>query len=136
MFEPHDPGPRHGTRRAICVVAITGIAFFTATVVLLQLPLSATAGITGGDRDGGVAQVPSPSAAPIQRAPATYQLRCWQYGRLLFDEGPVTLGAEARQGAKLVAIDRNGAPLIVTDAGGTTCLARSFAAVRSLAPPQ
>jgi hypothetical protein len=118
------------------VVAITGFAFFAATVVLLQLPLSATAGIAYGDRDRGVAQFPSSPAAPSRTAPATYQLRCWQYGRLLFDEGPVTLGAEARQGAKLVAIDRNGAPLIVTDAGGTTCLARSFAAVRSLALPQ
>jgi len=134
VFEPTDSRPRHDTR-AICVVAITGFAFAAATVVLLQLPLSATAGIVGGDRDRGVAQVPSPPAAPIQRAPATYQLRCWQYGRLLFDEGPVTLGAEARQGAKLVAIDRTGAPLIVTDAGGTTCLARPFAVARSLALP-
>lgn len=135
MFKPNDSRPGHGTRRGI-VVAITGIAFVAATVVLLQLPLSATAGIAGGNRDRGVAQVPSPSAEPIQRASATYQLRCWQYGRLLFDEGPVTLGPEARQGAKLVAIDRNGAPLIVTDAGGTTCLARPSAAVRSLALPQ
>ena len=136
MFKPNDSRPDLRTRRGICVVAITGIAFVAATVVLLQLPLSATAGIVGGDRDRGVANVPSPSAAPIQRAPATYQLRCWQYGRLLFDEGPVTLGAEARQGAKLVAIDRNGAPLIVTDGGGTTCLARPSAATRGLALPQ
>jgi hypothetical protein len=57
----------------------------------------------------------------------TYQLRCWQHGRLLFDEGPVTL-ADARQGTRLVAIDRHGAALIVTVAGETTCQARPYVA--------
>jgi hypothetical protein len=106
------------------------------TGMLLQLPLGATAGIASGDGDRAVSQVPPSTAAANQKAPGTYQLRCWQYGRLLFDEGPVTLGAEARQGAKLVALDRHGAPLIVTDAGGTTCLARPSAAAPSPALPR
>ncbi|HSW19444.1 MAG TPA: hypothetical protein VLJ86_19650 [Ramlibacter sp.] len=97
-----------------------------ATGVLLQLPLGAAAGIASGDGDGVPAA--AAAAAPKQKLSGTYQLRCWQYGRLLFDEGPVTLSAEARQSARLVAIDRRGAPLIVTDAGGTTCLARPSAA--------
>jgi hypothetical protein len=35
-----------------------------------------------------------------------------------------------------VAIDRHGAALIVTDAGGTTCLARPSAAAPNLALPR
>lgn len=49
MFKPIDSRPGHGTRRGICVVAINGIAFVAATLVLLQLPLSATLAI---DRQG------------------------------------------------------------------------------------
>lgn len=119
-----------------CLAAMTGIALLAVTGLLLQLPLRATAGIASGDNGRSVSQVPPPPAAPSQKASGTYQLRCWQYGRLLFDEGPVTLGAEARQGAKLVAINRHGAALIVTDAGGTTCLARPSAAPPNLALPR
>jgi hypothetical protein len=104
--------------------------------MLLQLPLGATAGVAPSDGDRNASHVPPKTAAPNQNAPGTYRLRCWQYGRLLFDEGPLTLGAEARQGAKLVAIDRHGGALIVTHAGGTTCLARPSAAARSLALPR
>ena len=63
-------------------------------------------------------------------------MRCWQYGRLLFDEGPVTLGPETRQGAKLVATDRHGGAVIVTDSGWTTCQARPFPAAPNLALPR
>jgi hypothetical protein len=115
---------------------MTGLALVAVTGLLLQLPLGATAGIASGDGGRNPSHVPPSTAAPNQKAPATYQLRCWQYGRLLFDEGPVTLGAEARQGARLVAIDRHGAALIVTDAGGTTCLARPFAAAPNRALPR
>jgi hypothetical protein len=115
---------------------MAGIALLAVTGLLLQLPLGATAGIASGDNGRSIARIPPPPAAPSQRASGTYQLRCWQYGRLLFDEGPVTLGAEARQGAKLVAINRHGAALIVTDAGGTTCLARPSAAPPNLALPR
>jgi hypothetical protein len=54
----------------------------------------------------------------------------------LFDEGPVTLGPEARQGAKLVATDRNGGSVIVTDSGWTTCQARPYPPEPNLALPR
>jgi hypothetical protein len=114
---------------------MTGLALVAAIGMLLQLPFGATAGIASSDDGRNMSRVPPSTAAPNQKAPGTYQLRCWQYGHLLFDEGPVTLGAEARQGARLVAIDRHGAPLIVTDAGGTTCLARPSAAAPNPALP-
>ena len=125
--------PNESRRLAV----LTGVALVAVTGLLLLRPPGAAAGVAAGTEDRVVSQAAPPAPAPSsQKAPATYQLRCWQYGRLLFDEGPVTLGAEARQGAKLVAIDRRGAPLIVTDAGGTTCLARPSNPAPSLAYPR
>ena len=135
MYKPSDSPPDREKRRGARLAAMTGLALVAAIGMLLQLPFGATAGIASSDDGRNMSRVPPSTAAPNQKAPGTYQLRCWQYGRLLFDEGPVTLGAEARQGARLVAIDRHGAPLIVTDAGGTTCLARPSAAAPNLALP-
>ena len=105
-----------------------------SATLLAVVGIGATAAVTSG---AVAPQDPPPApAAPNARATGTYQLRCWQYGRLLFDEGPVTLPAESRQAARLVAYDRHGATLIVTDTGGTTCLARPFAAAPSLALPR
>jgi hypothetical protein len=136
VYKPSDSPSDREKRSGARVAAMIGVALIAATGMLLQLPLGATAGVASADGDRNPSHVPASAAASSQKAPGTYQLRCWQYGRLLFDEGPVTLGAEARQGARLVAIDRHGAPLIVTDAGGTTCLARPLAAAPNLALPR
>ena len=135
MYKPNDSHPDREKHRGRRLIAAGVVALVAVTGVLLLLPPGATAGIASGYSDRNATRVP-PSAAPTQKAPGTYQLRCWQYGRLLFDEGPVTLGAETRQSARLVAIDRYGAALIVTDAGGTTCLARPSAAAPNLALPR
>jgi hypothetical protein len=121
VYKPNDSRPDRSKERIHGLAALTGLVLITATGILLQLPAGAAAGM---------------ASAKSQKTQGTYQLRCWQYGRLLFDEGPVTLGAEARQGARLVAIDRHGAALIVTDTGGTTCLARPSAAPPNLALPR
>lgn len=112
------------------LAALTGVTLVAVVGLLLQLPLGASAGLAPGEiqRQTGEAAArpvpPAPAAAP-KAAPGAYRLRCWQFGRLIFDEGPVSLAADARQGARLVATDRNGATLIVTDAGGATCLVRA-----------
>jgi hypothetical protein len=137
VSKPNDPCPGDAKQRRARRAALTGVALVGGAIaLLLQLPFGMTAALAASTGERGGSQLPPRPAATTQSGPATYQLRCWQYGRLLFDEGPVTLGAEARQGARLVAIDRHGAPLIVTDAGGTTCLARPSPAPRSLALPQ
>lgn len=137
MYKPDDSRPIGEKERGSSLAVMTGVALVAVTGVLLQLPLGASAGIASGDNAHSVSRVPpapqAPAPAAKPKASGTYQLRCWQYGRLLFDEGPVTLSAEARVGAKLVATDRHGAALIVTDAGGTTCLARPSAAAPNLA---
>ena len=127
------------------VAAVTGVTVAVAAGVMLQWHSGATAGVAAISAEDRVmsqvppAPLPPPPApaAPVRKASGTYQLRCWQYGRLLFDEGPVTLGAEARQGAKMVGTDRNGGALFITaDLGGTTCLARPSAPPPNLALPR
>ncbi|HSW15981.1 MAG TPA: hypothetical protein VLJ86_02045 [Ramlibacter sp.] len=135
MSNPNESRAEREMRLDRRLAAISGVAFVVVTGALLQMSGGASAGVAPHDGDRIVPRA-APPAASNQKGPGTYQLRCWQYGRLLFDEGPVTLASETRQGARLVAIDRNGAALIVTDAGGTTCLARPSAAAPNLALPR
>jgi hypothetical protein len=133
MYKPSEPGAARG------LAALTGLALVATTVFLLQVPRGANAGVAAKDAAAIASEAPKAAATPVPpaaaRAQGAYRLRCWQYGRLLFDEGPVSLAGDARLGARLVATDRNGAQLIVTDAGGATCLARAAAPPPNLALP-
>ena len=144
MSKPNESLPGRANRLGIRLAAVSGLAL-AAVVGILQLPSGASAGIataTAANDDRVVSTLPPapppPASTPAsrQKGQGTYRLRCWQYGRLLFDEGPVTLGPEARQGAKLVATDRNGGSVIVTDSGWTTCQARPFPPEPNLALPR
>jgi hypothetical protein len=135
VSKPDDSAPGHEQRHVRRLAAVTvAAALVVAAATVVETPLGAIAGVTSAT---GVATAPNDAPPVAQNKPqGTYQLRCWQYGRLLFDEGPVTLSAESRQAARLVAFDRHGATLIVTDTGGTTCLARPSAAAPNLALPR
>jgi len=144
VSKPNESLPGRAKWLGIRLAAVSGVAL-AAVVGILQLPSGATAGVAtataaADDRVvSGLPPAPPPPAStplPRQKGQGTYRLRCWQYGRLLFDEGPVTLGPEARQGAKLVATDRNGGSLIVTDSGWTTCQARPYPPEPNLALPR
>ncbi|NDZ17959.1 hypothetical protein C7T35_08680 [Variovorax sp. WS11] len=144
MSKPNESLPGRAKWLGIRLAAVSGVAL-AAVVGLLQLPFGASAGVataTAATEDRVVTALPPapppPASTPVprQKGQGTYRLRCWQYGRLLFDEGPVTLGPEARQGAKLVATDRNGGSMIVTDSGWTTCQARPFPPEPNLALPR
>lgn len=134
MSKPNESRPDRAKRLGLRLAAMTGIVLVAAAGVLLHMPRGATAGVATGADDRVAAKAPAPASNP--RAQGTYRLRCWQYGRLLFDEGPVTLGPETRQGARLVATDRQGGTVIVTDSGWTTCQARPFPAAPNLALPR
>ena len=86
-----------------------------AIALAVLLPLAALAGIT------------TPEPPEAVKAPAgTYQVRCWQQGRLLFEENQVSLPADsARYGIKMNGTDRNGKPIYVADTANATCLIRS-----------
>jgi hypothetical protein len=100
-------------------------------VLVLLIPFGALAGISvPTDDPGAVRAAPSEKTA---KAPGGYQLRCWQEGRLLFEENhvalPVSDGAPYR--VRLAATDRKGQPIYVAETSNATCLIRKAAEERS-----
>jgi hypothetical protein len=97
-------------------------AALAALAGLVLLPLATEAGTLVTER----AAAPDERAERSAAAPATrFQVRCWQYGRLLFEEQDVTLTDELVGGLKLRGTDRHRHPLMVTDTGNATCLIRA-----------
>ena len=100
----------------------TTIRAVVGLLVASALPMTAMSGLTADQaidapRDSHVAE-----AAGVKTG-GTYRIRCWQYGRLLFEENGVTLPLDASQYAqKLRGLDRQGAPLVVADTKNATCL--------------
>jgi hypothetical protein len=96
----------------LSLVAAAAVA--AAAALALLLPPPAQAGITT------LATVEPPKAQGL------YQIRCWQQGRLLFEENHITLPADAaKYGIKMNGTDRNGKPIYVADTANATCLIRS-----------
>jgi hypothetical protein len=93
--------------------------------------------ITPQPADAGKVDAP-PQALPPEREAAatdgTYQLRCWQYGRLLFEERALVLATDMVEGLKLSGTDRRRQPVLVTDTGNATCLIRRAPAPRKPYP--
>jgi hypothetical protein len=80
---------------------------------------------------------PSPSSAtrsiggaPQQQAPR-YHLRCWQNGRLLFEQAVASLPADAgHSSTRLQSKDGAQEPVIVYETRNATCMARSLRTTR------
>jgi hypothetical protein len=70
------------------------------------------------------------ASAPAATMPvADYNIRCWQYGRLIFEEQRLSpVGEPFPYVAKLKRNDRQGAAVYLTDTGNATCLIRAGAA--------
>jgi hypothetical protein len=93
---------------------VAAAAVAAAAALALLLPPAAQAGIT-----------PFEAAEPL-KVQGHYQIRCWQQGRLLFEENHITLPADAaKYGIKMNGTDRNGRPIYVADTANATCLIRS-----------
>jgi hypothetical protein len=97
-------------RRAVTLRALVALG-------VLVTPL-AWAGRVDIDRQA----VPRPAA---EAPPAGYQLRCWQYGQLLFEQRNVELDDATLGGLQLRGLDRRRRPVLLTDTGNATCLIRS-----------
>ncbi|MEP6557357.1 MAG: hypothetical protein ABJB17_02665 [Burkholderiales bacterium] len=96
-------------------------------VTLLQASTGAVAALT-------VTEEPAPSierSGPTQSKTASgYRLRCWQHGRLLFEEDDIALPPDgSRYTLKLAGTDRDGRPLYVAETLNATCLVRHAPAV-------
>jgi hypothetical protein len=68
-------------------------------------------------------RVPS-SPKPAERATGPWQIRCWQDGRLLFEENGVSLPDNAVYPTLITAADRQGRPVFVAETRNATCLIR------------
>ncbi len=93
----------------------------TVCLVLLQAPLAASAGLAGvEDSPPGLDR-----STPVKKAASGYRLRCWQHGRLLFEEDNIALPPDgSRYALKLAGSDSDGRPLYVAETANATCLAR------------
>jgi hypothetical protein len=114
-------------RRAVPTVtaAASSRSLAVALIGALILTLSVTAVQAG--------EVAAEKPVPVPKEPSTagtYQVRCWQHGRLLFEESAVALPDNAVSGLRLSGTDRRRQPLMVTDTGNATCLIRSAVAPR------
>jgi hypothetical protein len=114
----------HALDRALDSPAATALALVT----LLAVPLAATSGLARADSTDGL-QVMAPAGA-AKPAP-NYQMRCWQQGRLLFEQDLDALPAEGtRYTLKISGEDRNGRPVYVAETSNATCLIRSLSDTR------
>ena len=103
---------------------LAGIALAVAVVSGLALPMWSTAGTIVTERP------PAPAARVAAPGKPVFHVRCWQHGRLLFEQRDVDLSGDAIAGLKLRAVDRYSHPVMVTDTGNATCLIRSQAGGR------
>ena|SRR5437764_11331442 len=107
-----------------CVLQALGALAFS-------IPVCAISGVTVGDAAPAPAPapalrptVPPPTARPLPPA-GGYQIRCWQHGRLLFEENHVMLPAGGAQyGVRVSGTDRNGRPMYLAETENATCLVR------------
>lgn len=105
-----------------------------ALVAVLGATLAGVLLLPDGALAGKVDAPPALPERPAAVADDTFQLRCWQYGRLLFEERALQLSTDTVQGLKLSGTDRRQQPVMVTDTGNATCLLRRAAAPRKPHP--
>ena len=90
--------------------------------LVLLVPVLAGGGIVGSPAPERLAATePPPPAAGL------YQIRCWQHGRLVFEDR-ITLPADsAAYSIRLSGTDRYGKPMYVAETRNATCLVRHMA---------
>jgi hypothetical protein len=118
------------------------VVVLTLLSPLMAWPIVTTIEGTGPAEASDSTELAAPAAslrrpqAPVAPAKVAggYQIRCWQYGRLLFEENHVALPDMARYGLRIGGTDATGRPLYVADTQHATCLIR--AAVEERAWPR
>jgi len=86
------------------------------------LPSAGTAGVAAGE-SAEVTVVPAPGKVDKGQS---YQIRCWQFGRLLFEENSVGLPADwARYTIKIQGKDQDANGVFVAETSNATCLIRA-----------
>lgn len=116
MFKPSD------NEQAPLRSLVSGL-LSRASILALLVPISALSGVSTTNLPEAAKPVVTEK---VTKAPGTYQIRCWQDGRLLFEEGHVSLPADSGQyGIRMSGSDRNGRPIYVAETRNATCLIRA-----------
>jgi hypothetical protein len=86
--------------------------------LMLLVPVLAVGAVTvGAPARPGATEPPPP-------APGPYQIRCWQHGRLLFEDRITLPDDGAAYSIRLSGTDRTGKPMYVAETRTATCLIR------------
>jgi hypothetical protein len=81
--------------------------------------------------DGAAAGTATAQAAASAQTAPRYHLRCWQNGRLLFEQAVASLPADVgRSSTRLQAKDGTQEPVIVYETRNATCMARGLRVTR------
>lgn len=85
-----------------------------------------SAGKDSDDKDGSDAGKPA-LRADAKGASGLYQIRCWQEGRLVFEETAKSIDlAPGQYTTKFQGKDRNGASLFIADTRNATCMIKGI----------
>jgi len=113
--------------------ATSGALVTAATWLALLMPFAAVAGLSITP-SGGTAGQQAPADKEVKPAGA-YQIRCWQFGKLLFEENRVSFPADGSQySVRIGGTDRNSRPIYVAETKNATCLIRSAVEERTAWP--
>lgn len=123
MFKPSDR-PHGGQTRIVSAFALT------LALAAMLAPKIATAGVS--TLEAGPVAASSPKPGP--RSTGTWQIRCWQDGRLLFEENGISLPDGGQYSTAITGTDRQGHPVYVAETRNATCLIRQAVADRGAWP--
>jgi hypothetical protein len=109
---------RRAIERALDSPGITALSM----VVLLVVPVMASSGATRGEP-----RETTPGTDALALTDANYEMRCWQHGRLVFEQNLAELPSidGTRYTMRVSGTDRDGRPVFVAETTHATCLVRS-----------
>jgi hypothetical protein len=103
-------------------------AFGSAAIAETEPPTEAPAAVLQGEiatSADASTHANTPATPTTTAAPGLFHLRCWQHGRLLFEETRVSLRASgAIYNIRITGSDRHQQPLYVAETQNATCLIR------------
>ena len=98
-----------------------------AAVMLTAALMLAFSGVAA---DAAVIDGVPPAKASSGSSSPRYHLRCWQDGKLIFEQSVATLPADAGRSTRLQSKDGAQEPVIVYETRNATCMARSLRVAR------
>ena len=111
---------RRAVERALDSPGITALSM----VLLLVVPVMASSGVTRSEP-----RETAPDADAVALADSSYEMRCWQRGRLVFEQNLAELPSidGTHYTMRVSGTDRDGHPVFVAETTHATCLVRSTA---------